>query len=320
MRAINIDPATGALELAEVDDPDPGPDEVLIEVKAAGVNRADLLQRRGLYPAPEGASPVLGLECAGHVRKAPPGVAFTEGDRVMALLSGGGYAELAAVDAGSVIAVPPALNLIAAGGFPETFLTAFFNIFMLGEARDEDQILVHGGSGGVGTSAIQLCREADVRVIVTAGDPARAERCIELGATAGFDYNDSDWPGKARERFRGFDVILDHTGATWLDANLDLANLDARIVSIGSMGSRSAELDFTMLLRKRLTIRGSTLRNQPDGAKAFIVEKFLERFGDALKAGRLTPIVDSVFPMADASKAHERMASSGHFGKIILHR
>lgn len=319
MRAINIDPATGALDLAEADDPVPRPGEVLIEVEAAGVNRADLLQHRGLYPAPEGASPVLGLECAGRAREVPPGSGFTEGDRVMALLSGGGYAELAAVDAGSVIAVPPALDPIAAGGFPETFLTAFFNIFMLGEARDDDHILVHGGSGGVGTSAIQLCREAGVRVIVTAGNAARAERCVELGATAGFDYNDSDWPGKAKERFGGFDVILDHTGATWLDANLDLANLDARIVSIGSMGSRSAELDFPTLLRKRLTIRGSTLRNQPRETKAVIVEGFLGRFGEALESGRLTPVVDSVFPMADASIAHERMASSGHFGKIILH-
>lgn len=320
MRAMLVgDDAT--LRPGETDDPRPGRRDVLIDVRATAVNRADLLQRRGHYPPPAGASPILGLECAGVVAETGSEVhEFSPGDRVMALLPGGGYADRAVVHAGSVMRTPDVFSDEEAAAFPETFLTAFLNIFLLGEARRGSTALVHGGGSGVGTAAIQLCREEGVRVLVTVGSKEKAERCRELGADVTIHYREESFEAVAREATegKGVDLILDHIGADYLAPNLATLATGGRLVVIGGMGGRRAELDLGRLLSRRLRIIGSTLRSRPDDEKREIVKAFLGQFGDALRGGRIRPVLDSVYPLADADAAHRRMESSGHFGKIVL--
>ncbi|MFN2441226.1 MAG: NAD(P)H-quinone oxidoreductase [Thermoanaerobaculia bacterium] len=323
MRAILVEGAgPGAvLQLGETDDPVPGPREVLIDVRATSVNRADILQKEGRYPPPPGASRILGLECAGTVERVGEEVRdFAAGDRVMALLSGGGYAEKASVDAGSVIRVPDLLSDEEAGAFPETFLTAFLNIFLLGEVRRGATVLIHGGGSGVGTSAIQLCREEGVRVLVTVGSPEKAKRCVEAGAEVAINYKEESFAEVVREATRGegVDMILDHIGAEYLEPNLASLAIGGRLVVIGGMGGRRGEVDLGRLLARRLKVIGSTLRSRPPEEKRQIVKAFLGQFGVPLREGRLRPIVDSIFPLAEAEAAHQRMLSSQHFGKIVL--
>ncbi len=309
------------LRLGEVPDPAPGPREVRIRVAAAGVNRADLLQRQGSYPPPPGASAILGLECAGTVDAVGADVhEIQPGERVMALLPGGGYAEYAVAHAGSVMKTPEALDDAEAGAFPETFLTAFLNLFVIGDAAERKTVLVHGGSSGVGTSAIQLCREEKVRVLVTAGSEEKCRRCVELGADAAIDYKRRDFAAEVKRLTdgRGVDVILDHIGGSYLERNVASLALEGTLVVIGGMGGRRAELDLGRLLAKRLRVIGSALRSRSDGDKREIVRAFLGRFGAALREGRLKPAIDSSFPLERAPDAHRRMAAGEHFGKIVL--
>ncbi|HEY0591638.1 MAG TPA: NAD(P)H-quinone oxidoreductase [Thermoanaerobaculia bacterium] len=323
MKAIVFDEAgdESVLRVGEVPTPEPGPRDVRIRVAAAGVNRADLLQRQGGYPPPPGASEILGLECAGVVDAVGADVhEIAIGERVMALLSGGGYAELAVAHAGAVMRTPDGFSDAEAGAFPETFLTAFLNLFVIAGAREGRTVLVHGGGSGVGTSAIALCREANVRIFVTAGSEEKCRRCLDLGADAAIDYRRQDFEEEVKQRTegRGVDAILDHIGGAYLEKNVASLALEGTLVIIGGMGGRRAELDLGRLLARRLSVIGSTLRGRSDADKREIVRAFLGRFGAALRDGRLAPAVDSVFPLERAGDAHRRMASGEHFGKIVL--
>jgi putative PIG3 family NAD(P)H quinone oxidoreductase len=281
------------------------------------VNRADLMQRRGLYPPPPGASPILGLECAGRVLEVAPGVTgFAPGDRVMALLAGGGYAEETCVDAGSAMPVPAGLSLEEAAAIPEVFLTCHLNLFMLAAAPAGGWALVHGGGSGIGTAAIQLLREAGVHSIVTAGSEAKCKRCLELGADVALDYTRGEFAPAVLEATggQGADVAPDSIGAPYLAQHLACLRVGGRLVLIGLMGGARADVNLGALLMRRLTIFGSTLRARPVDEKAEIVRSFQKRFGEALASGRLRPIVDRVLPLAQAQAAHERVEKSEHFG------
>lgn len=323
MKAIRFDSPGKAdvLYLGEAPDPVPGEQEVLIEVHASAVNRADLLQRRGMYPPPPDASEILGLECAGMVAEVGAAVDdFKPGDRVMALLSGGGYAEIARVHNGSVMRIPDGMSFNEAAAIPETCLTAFLNIFLLGGVDAGDTALVHGGSGGVGTAAIRLCREAGVTILVTAGSRERADRCLALGADHAIDYSSEDFAERVNEITDGIgvDVILDPIGAPYFDKHLSLLTVEGRLILIGLMGGRSTGIDLSKLLARRLSVVGSTLRSRTVEEKAVIVESFVDEFGEALSGGRIDPVIDRVMPIEAAADAHRLMAEGGHFGKIVL--
>ncbi len=323
MRAIVFDQPgeESVLRIGEVPVPALGPEDLRIRVRATAVNRADLLQRQGFYPPPPGASPILGLECAGVVAEVGERVrGWKTGDRAMALLPGGGYAEQVVVHAGSAIRVPEAWSDEEAGAAPEVFLTAFHNIFTLGSPPPGGSVLVHGGGSGVGTAAISLCREAGLRVIVTAGSEEKCRRCREHGADVAIDYSQGDFAPAVREvtRGRGADVILDCVGGRYLAPNLAALASGGRLVVIGLLGGASAELDLAGLLLKRASVIGSTLRARPVAEKADIVRAFEARFGEALGAGRIRPVIDRVLPLAEAAEAHRIVASSVHFGKVAL--
>ncbi len=304
------------LRVADVPPPLLGPDDLRIAVRATAVNRADLLQREGRYPPPPGASEILGLECAGVVSEIGANASgWSIGDRAMALLPGGGYAEEVAVHAGSAMRVPDALSDAEAAAIPEVFLTAFLNIFMLARAREGETVLIHGGGSGVGTAATSLCKLAGMRVIVTAGSDEKCARCIEHGADVAINYRSENFAEKAR----GADVILDHIGARYLPRDLDALATGGRIVVIGAMGGqRNAEIDVVQVLGKRAQILGSTLRSRSVEEKAAIVSAFVVRFGDDLEAGRVRPVIHDVLPLERVADAHRVMAASEHFGKIVL--
>lgn len=325
MRAIVIrEPGDeSVLTMGEAPPPELGPADVRIRVRATAVNRADLLQRQGFYPPPKGASPILGLECAGEVAElGPEARGFRVGQRVMALLAGGGYAEEVTVHHGSVLPVPDGMSDEEAGAFPEVFLTAFSNLFMprLGAIAPGERALVHGGGGGVGTASIALLREAGHPVFVTVGAADKARRCVELGATAAIDYRTEDFAARiaALTDGKGVDVILDHIGGKYLAKNLESLAIGGRLVEIGLMGGAQGEVNLGLMLTRRLSIIGSTLRTRSAEEKTAIVHGLRERFGHSLAAGRLQPIVDAVMPLADAADAHRRMKASTHFGKIVL--
>ena len=310
-----------AMRIGSAPEPALGAGELRIRVAATAVNRADLLQRQGLYPPPPGASPILGLECAGEVIELGPGVAgWRVGERAMALLSGGGYAEQAVVDAGSALRVPASLSIEEAAAVPEVFLTAYLNLFELGALPARGSALVHGGGSGVGTAAIQLVRAAGGRVIVTAGSDEKCARCRELGADLAVNYRSDSFAERVREATdgRGVDVVLDSIGAPYLAANLDSLALGGRLVLIGLMGGAKVELNLAVLLGKRLSVIGSTLRARPIAEKAEIAAAFWRRFGDDLVARRIRPIVDRVLPIEAVANAHRAVKASDHFGKIVL--
>ena len=316
MRAIIAN--NGHLALGETT-PALGADDLRIAVRATAVNRADLLQTAGRYPPPPGASLILGLECAGVVAEVGANVrGWAVGDRAMALLPGGGYAEEVVVHAGSAMHVPDALTDEEAAALPEVFLTAFLNLFLLAQVREGESALIHGGGSGVGTAATTLCKLAGVRVLVTAGSPEKCSRCLEHGADVAIDYRAEDFVEKAR----GVNVILDHIGAPYLPRDLEALATDGRIVIIGSMGqggsASAAEIDVSQLLMKRARVIGSTLRARAVEEKAAIVNAFLERFGADLAAGRIRPVVHTVLPLERAEEAHRLMEASDHFGKIVL--
>jgi putative PIG3 family NAD(P)H quinone oxidoreductase len=325
MRAVVIrEPGDeSVLAIGDVPRPGLGPADVRIRIAATAVNRADLLQRQGLYPPPPGASPILGLECAGTVLETGPEVrGLRVGERVMALLPGGGYAEEAVVHHGSALPVPEGMRDEEAGAFPEVFLTAYSNLFMsgLGALAAGETALVHGGGGGVGTAAILLLRAAGNRCLVTVGSAEKGRRCVALGAAAAIDYHAEDFAARARELTggRGVDVILDHIGARYLAANLAALAPGGRLVEIGLMGGAHSEINLALLLVKRLAVIGSTLRSRSEAEKAAIVSGFRTRFGAALAEGRLRPPVETVLPLEAAADAHRLMQSGAHFGKIVL--
>jgi putative PIG3 family NAD(P)H quinone oxidoreductase len=325
MRAIVVREPGDERVLAWGEAPSPplGTADVRIRVRATAVNRADLLQRQGLYPPPPGASPILGLECAGEVTElGPEARGVTRGQRVMALLSGGGYAEEAVAHYGSVMPVPEAMSDDEAGAFPEAFLTAFSNVFMprLGALAPGESVLVHGGGGGVGTATILLLRETGATCLVTAGSDEKCQRCVDLGATAAINYRTDDFVARAKELTggRGVDVVLDHIGGRYLAQNFGVLAVGGRLVEIGLMGGAQGELNLAQLLVRRLAVIGSTLRTRPVEEKAAIVDGLAQRFGAALVAGRLRPVIDRVIPLREAAEAHRLMAASEHFGKIVL--
>ncbi|MGH0028508.1 MAG: NAD(P)H-quinone oxidoreductase [Myxococcota bacterium] len=319
MKAILIEDEE--LRLGEAEAPALEPGALRIRVAAAGVNRADLMQAQGLYPPPPGASPLLGLECAGEVVEVADGVAgWKPGDRAMALLAGGGYAEEVVVDAGSAMPVPPGLDWEQAAAIPEVFLTVYLNVFRIGRLEAGGTALVQGGGSGIGTAAIQLVKAAGAKSVVTAGSDEKCRRCLELGADVAVNYRDGDFVAACRDATggAGVDVALDHIGAAYLEKNLASLAVGGRLVLIGLMGGARAEINLGLLLARRLQVIGSTLRARPASEKAEIVQGFLERFGPALAKGELRATVDRVLPLARAAEAHRAMKASEHFGKIVL--
>ena len=323
MRAVVVDEPgdEDVLRVAEVPAPELGEGEIRISVSAAGVNRADLLQRQGRYPPPPGASEIIGLECAGTITEIGAGVDdLAVGDRVMALLAGGGYATEAVAPSACAMRTPDALTDIEAASVPEIFITAFLNLFLIGNLEAGTNALVHGGSGGVGTAAIQLARAAEARVFVTAGSADRCRRCLDLGADAAFNHRQDDFLAVTLDATdgHGVDVVLDCIGGPYLERHLDVLAPSGRLVVIGLQGGATAELDLSRLMRKRLTITGSTLRARPIEEKGRIIEAFVRRFGPELVTGTIRPIVDRVLPLDQVADAHRLLAAGEIFGKLVL--
>ena len=313
--------AEEVLTLGEVAAPVAGPEDLRIRVRATAVNRADLLQRQGLYPPPAGASNIIGLECAGEVAEVGSAVkGWKVGDRAMALLAGGGYAEEAVAHHGSVLHVPASMSFEEAGAFPEVFLTAFSNLFLLGEIKAGGAALIQGGGSGVGTAATTLLKEAGNKVIVTAGSKEKCQACLDHGADVAINYRDGDFAAAVREATagRGVDVVLDHIGGKYFASNIDCLGVEGRLVIIGLLGGVKAEINLALLLTRRLRVIGSTLRTRAARDKAEIVSKFMARFGSALGAGRLKPVVHCVLGLEEAAEAHRIVQSSVHFGKVVL--
>lgn len=307
--------------MAEVPAPSLGEGEVRVAIAGAGVNRADLLQRRGLYPPPPGASKIIGLECAGTIVEIGTGIGdLAIGDRVMALLAGGGYATETVVPSVCVMRTPQNFTDLEAAAIPEVFITAFLNLFLIGGLESDATVLVHGGSGGVGTAALQLAKHAGARVFVTAGSEDRCSACLELGADAAFNYREVDFLNATLDATggHGVNVVLDCIGGEYFDRHLDVLALYGRLVVIGLQGGAHAEIDLTRLMRKRLTITGSTLRARPVDEKGRIIEAFVRRFGPDLVTGAIRPIVDRVLPLENVSEAHRLLAAGEIFGKLVL--
>jgi putative PIG3 family NAD(P)H quinone oxidoreductase len=309
------------LQWAEVEDPVPGPGEVLVDVVASGVNRADLMQRQGLYPPPPGAPPYPGLECSGTVAATGPGVTgWKPGDEVCALLAGGGYAEKVAVPAGQLLPVPRAVDLVAAAAFPETVCTVYSNVFLGARLSAGETLLIHGGASGIGTTAIQMAKNAGAIVAVTAGSPQKLAACRDLGADIMINYREEDFVQSIKDATegRGADVILDIMGAAYLDRNVDALAPDGRIANIGMQGGRKAELDMGKLMSKRGTIMSTSLRARPKEQKKAIVEAVREHVWPLVDAGKIRPVIDRELPFSEAAEAHRIMAASTNIGKILL--
>jgi putative PIG3 family NAD(P)H quinone oxidoreductase len=309
------------LALGELPDPEPGPGEVLVDVAATAVNRADLLQRQGFYPPPPGASEVLGLECSGTVAALGEGVdGWSVGDEVCALLAGGGYAERVVVPAGQLMPLPPGLDLVTAAAVPEVACTVWSNVFMVAGLRPGEQFLVHGGAGGIGTMAIQLAHALGSRVHTTAGSAEKLALCAELGADVTINYRDDDFVDVVRRESdgHGADVILDNMGAKYLARNVDALADEGRLVIIGMQGGARAELDIGRLLRKRGAVIATALRSRPVAGKATICAAVVEHVWPLVGDGRVRPIVHETLPLAEAARAHALMESGDHVGKILL--
>ncbi|MCR9184983.1 MAG: NAD(P)H-quinone oxidoreductase [Halieaceae bacterium] len=313
--------APAVLKSAQRKAPVAGAGELLINVLAAGVNRPDVMQRLGLYPAPPGASDLPGLEVAGEVAAVGAGVTgWQVGDRVCALTNGGGYAEQAVAPAGQCLPVPAGMDVVAAAGLPETFFTVWTNVFMRGGLQAGESLLVHGGSSGIGTSAIQMARALGATVYATAGSAEKCAACVELGADLAVNYRNDDFETVLQERTggAGVDVILDMVGGDYINRNIRLAATDGRIVNIAFQGGFEAPVNFVPVLLKRLTLTASTLRPQSAEAKAAIASQLLEHIWPRLESGDISPVIAATFPLQDAAAAHELMESGAHIGKIIL--
>jgi NADPH:quinone reductase len=299
----------------------PGAGEVLVKVAAAGVNRPDVMQRKGLYPPPKGATDIPGLEIAGEVAGLGAGVSrWKVGDKVMALVVGGGYAEYCVAHESHCLPVPPTLSMIEAAAIPETFLTVWHNTFERGGLKAGETLLVHGGSSGIGTAAIQLARAFGARVITTAGSPEKCEACRKLGADPAINYKTEDFVAvtKAATDGHGADVILDMVGGDYIARNYEAAAVEGRVVQIAFQGSPKATVDFRRIMLKRLHHTGSTLRARSVADKGAIMRAVEEHVLPLIAAGRVKPVIDSTFPLAQAAAAHARMETSAHIGKIVL--
>lgn len=301
--------------------PQPGEGEVLVKVAAAGVNRPDVMQRKGLYPPPKGATDIPGLEIAGEVVALGPGVTrWKVGDRVMALVVGGGYAEYCPAHESHCLPVPHGLSMAEAAAIPETFFTVWHNVFERGRLKAGETLLVHGGSSGIGTAAIQLAHETGARVIVTAGSAEKCEACRTLGADLAINYKTEDFVAatKAATGGKGADVILDMVGGDYIERNYEAAAVEGRIVQIAFQGSPKATVDFRRIMLKRLTHTGSVLRSRPVADKGAIARGVDQHVLPLIATARVRPVMDSTFPMAQAAAAHARMEASVHIGKIVL--
>ncbi|MGW4521577.1 NAD(P)H-quinone oxidoreductase [Amycolatopsis sp. NPDC004378] len=307
------------LEWAEVADPRPGPGEVLLDVAASAVNRADLLQRQGHYPPPPGASETLGLECSGTIAELGEGVeGWNVGDEVCALLAGGGYAEKAVVPAGQLLPVPGEVGLLAAAGLPEVACTVWANVVMHAKLAEGEVLLVHGGAGGIGTHAIQVGKALGATVAVTAGSAERLERCRQLGADIVINYKDEDFVEVLKKETGGADVVLDNMGAAYLGRNVDVLKPDGRVVIIGMQGGVKGELNVGALLGKRAEVFAAGLRFRPLEQKAAIVADVRERLWPLVEQGSVKPVIDQVVPMAEAASAHRALEEGSIFGKVLL--
>ncbi|MFF4539672.1 NAD(P)H-quinone oxidoreductase [Streptomyces aureus] len=323
MYAITIPEPGGpeALVWDEVPDPVPAEGEVLVEVVASAVNRADLLQRQGLYNPPSGASPYPGLECSGRVAAVGPGVfGWAVGDEVCALLSGGGYAQKVAVPAGQLLPVPTGLDVRQAAALPEVTCTVWSNVFMVAHLRPGETLLVHGGSSGIGTMAIQLAKAVGAKVAVTAGTKEKLDFCAELGADILINYREQDFVEEIKQATGGAgpDVILDNMGAKYLDRNVRALAVNGRLAIIGMQGGIKAELNIATLLNKRAAISATSLRARPPAEKAAIVAAVREHVWPLIDAGHVRPVVDRELPMSDAAGAHRVLEESSHIGKVLL--
>ena len=320
MKAIEISQPGGPEVLTPTDRPmpAPGPDQVVIKVAYAGVNRPDALQRAGHYNPPKGASDLPGLEASGEVVTVGANVAWPKvGDQVCALLPGGGYAEYVATPAAHCLPVPFGLTLKQAACLPETFFTVWSNVFMRGGLSAGERFLVHGGSSGIGTTAIQLARAFGARVFATAGSDDKCKACEDLGAEAAFNYRENDFVEKM-QALGGADLILDMVGGPYIQRNLKALADDGRLVQIAFLQGPKADLNLVQLMTRRLTVTGSTLRPQSDLAKARIAEELRTHVWPLISAGKIAPVMDQEFALADAAAAHARMESSAHIGKIVL--
>jgi putative PIG3 family NAD(P)H quinone oxidoreductase len=301
--------------------PTPGPGEILVKVAAAGVNRPDVMQRKGLYPPPPGAPDIPGLEIAGQVAALGPGVTrWKVGDAVCALVAGGGYAEYCVAHESHALPVPPGLSMAEAAAMPETFFTVWSNVFERGGLRSGESILVHGGSSGIGTTAIQLAKAFGARVIATAGSDEKCAACVKLGAEHAINYKTQDFVAVTKQATagKGADVIVDIVGGDYIERNYEAAAMDGRVLQIAFQGSSKATVDFRRVMLKRLTHTGSTLRSRPVGEKAAIARAVEEKVWPLIAAGRVKPVIYRTFPLAEAAAAHALMESSAHIGKIVL--
>jgi len=323
MRAVTL-PSYGGpevLTLADVPDPVVGPGDVLVDITASAVNRADIMQRKGHYPPPEGAPPYPGLECSGTITALGEGVSGWEvGDEVCALLAGGGYAEQVAVPAGQLLPRPAGVSLVEAAGLPEVACTVWSNVFLLAALQPGEVLLVHGGTSGIGTMALQLARRAGARVFCTVGSAEKAARAVELGAEQAFLYKESDFVALTREATdgRGADVVLDNMGASYLARNVEVLAPGGRLAVIGLQGGIKAELDLGALLAKRGTVRATSLRARPTQEKADIVQAVLAGVWPAVEAGEVRPVIDRVLPLERVEDAHRLVEASTHVGKVVL--
>src|SRR6478735_6895816 len=320
MRAVIVTEPGGpeALTVVDLPDPEPGPGEVLVRVAGTAVNRADTMQRQGFYPPPPGASDVLGLECSGTVAALGEGVTdWAVGDEVCALLSGGGYAELVAVPAGQLMPVPDGIDLVIAGSIPEVACTVWSNLFMIAGLQPGERLLVHGGSGGIGTFAIQLASAMSAKVFTTAGTAEKLAACADLGADVTINYRDEDFVEVLREA-GGADVILDNMGAKYLGRNVDALATEGRLVVIGLQGGTKGELDLGILLRKRGAVIATTLRSRPSEEKGAICASVVEHVWPLVAEGKVRAVVHDQVPLEEAGRAHELMESGSHSGKIVL--
>jgi tumor protein p53-inducible protein 3 len=323
MKAIHVQTEEPGQPLVwqETGDPAFGPGEVLVDIHAASLNRADLLQRAGKYPPPPGESDILGLDMAGRIIQVGDQVSgWQVGDRVCALLPGGGYAERVAVPHQMLMPIPGGWSFEQATAMPEVFLTAYVNIFMEAGFQPGETVLMHGGAGGVGTAAIQLVREAGGHMIVTAGTDEKVARCTALGADLAINYKTEDWFERtlAHTGGQGVDVIIDIVGAEYLERNLRLLKLRGRLVFLALLGGSQAEINIGALMGRRLRLIGSVLRSRSLAEKVEIKERFMDRFWPLLVDGTIEPIVDSVYPVEKANEAHEYMTANRNTGKIIL--
>ena len=325
MRAVleTIPGGPEVLAVTEVPAPELTPDGVRIRVRAAGINRADVLQRQGRYDVPSGASRIFGLEVSGTVLELGPSVpgdaGFAVGDDVVALVDSGGYAEEVVAPAAQVLPLPAGVDAVAAAGLPEVCATVFSNVFMAAAAREGETVLVHGGAGGIGTNAIQMCRALGLRVLTTVGSPEKADAARELGAQT-IRYREEDFVERVRELTdgTGADIVLDVVGGPYLGRNLDALAVNGRVVVIGLQGGRRGELDLGRLMAKRAAVIGTTLRARPAGEKARIMAAVREHVWPRVEAGRIVPVVNRTFPLEEAAQAHEHFDSGSHIGKVLL--